>query len=141
MNINTENLDKNCEHWASIDGYVNYEVSWFGRVRNATTGRILKNTRAFRRWFIKQQKIKHIPSTSSSHTSGWAIQKKRDVSTIAMATAQTITSKTSDRRLTRKTIETEARGQTHLQFIMVSAGAREQINGQLKFKLMESEHV
>ena len=44
MNINIENLDKNCEQWASIDGYVNYEVSWWGRVRNATTGRILKNT-------------------------------------------------------------------------------------------------
>ena len=44
MNIATENLASNSEHWASVDGYLNYEVSWFGRVRNATTGRILKNS-------------------------------------------------------------------------------------------------
>ena len=42
MEVNTNELPKNSEHWASIDGYLNYEVSWFGRVRNATTGRILK---------------------------------------------------------------------------------------------------
>ncbi|MBJ7429621.1 MAG: HNH endonuclease [Bacteroidia bacterium] len=42
MNINTENLDKTLEHWASIDGYLNYQVSWFGRVLNTKTGRILK---------------------------------------------------------------------------------------------------
>ncbi len=42
MNVNTENLAKNSERWASINGYINYEVSWFGRVRNAATGRILK---------------------------------------------------------------------------------------------------
>ncbi len=42
MNVNTGNLVKNCENWASIDGYVNYEVSWWGRVRNTNTGRILK---------------------------------------------------------------------------------------------------
>ena len=42
MEIATENLASNSEHWASIDGYTNYEVSWFGRVRNATTGRISK---------------------------------------------------------------------------------------------------
>ena len=52
MNINTENLDKICEQWASIDGYVNYEVSWFGRVRNATTGRILKNTLNTQGYFV-----------------------------------------------------------------------------------------
>ena len=28
--------------WGSISGYLNYEVSWLGRVRNATTGRILR---------------------------------------------------------------------------------------------------
>jgi hypothetical protein len=33
------------EQWGSIDGYSNYEVSWWGRVRNATTGRILKGGR------------------------------------------------------------------------------------------------
>ena len=42
MEVNTNELPKNSEHWASIDGYLNYEVSWFGRVRNATTGRIFK---------------------------------------------------------------------------------------------------
>ena len=33
---------QNQEIWKSISGYLNYEVSSFGRVRNATTGRILK---------------------------------------------------------------------------------------------------
>ena len=42
MNINTENLDTTIEHWASIDGYLNYQVSWWGRVENTKTGRILK---------------------------------------------------------------------------------------------------
>jgi hypothetical protein len=42
--MNTENLETNRENWKSIDGYCNYEVSWWGRVRNATTGRILKNS-------------------------------------------------------------------------------------------------
>ena len=42
MNINTENLDTTLEHWASIDGYLNYQVSWWGRVTNTKTGRILK---------------------------------------------------------------------------------------------------
>ncbi len=32
----------NQEIWRSIDGYTNYEVSTHGRVRNATTARILK---------------------------------------------------------------------------------------------------
>ncbi len=42
MEINTENLASNSEHWASIDGYRNYEISWWGRVRNRNTARILK---------------------------------------------------------------------------------------------------
>ena len=42
MEIATENLASNSEHWASIDGYKNYQISWWGRVRNATTARILK---------------------------------------------------------------------------------------------------
>jgi hypothetical protein len=42
MEVNTTNLDKTIEHWASIDGYLNYQVSWFGRVVNTKTGRILK---------------------------------------------------------------------------------------------------
>ena len=44
MNVNIANLDKNLENWASIDGYLNYQVSWWGRVTNTKTGRILKNT-------------------------------------------------------------------------------------------------
>ncbi len=40
--MNTSELPKNNEQWASIDGYTNYEVSWFGRVRNSKTGRLLK---------------------------------------------------------------------------------------------------
>ena len=32
----------NREIWRSVNGYANYEVSCFGRVRNATTDRILK---------------------------------------------------------------------------------------------------
>ncbi len=39
----TQNLDTTLEHWASIDGYLNYQVSWWGRVLNTKTGRILKN--------------------------------------------------------------------------------------------------
>ena len=42
MEIATENLTSNSELWASIDGYRNYEVSWWGRVRNIDTSRILK---------------------------------------------------------------------------------------------------
>ncbi len=42
MEIATENLASNSEHWASIDGYHNYQVSWWGRVRNIDTSRILK---------------------------------------------------------------------------------------------------
>jgi hypothetical protein len=30
------------EYWRSIDGYINYQVSNIGRVRNSNTGRILK---------------------------------------------------------------------------------------------------
>jgi hypothetical protein len=44
MTINTNELPKNCENWKSIDGYRNYEVSWWGRVRNTKTARILKNS-------------------------------------------------------------------------------------------------
>ena len=42
MEITTENLASNSEHWASIDGYTNNQVSWWGRVRNVKTARILK---------------------------------------------------------------------------------------------------
>ncbi len=43
MEVNTTELANNSEHWASIDGYLNYQVSWWRRVRNTNTGRILKN--------------------------------------------------------------------------------------------------
>ena len=43
MNVNISNLDSTIEHWASIDGYLNYQVSWWGRVLNTKTGRILKH--------------------------------------------------------------------------------------------------
>ena len=52
MNINIANLDKNIEHWASIDGYLNYQVSWWGRVVNTTTGRILKNSLNTQGYFV-----------------------------------------------------------------------------------------
>ncbi len=42
--MNTNELPTNSEQWASIDGYRNYQVSWWGRVRNAKTGRILKSS-------------------------------------------------------------------------------------------------
>jgi len=42
MEVNTKELPKNSEEWAAVDGYKNYQVSWWGRVRNAKTGRILK---------------------------------------------------------------------------------------------------
>ena len=42
MEVNTNELPKNSEQWAAIDGYTNYQVSWWGRVRNTKTGRILK---------------------------------------------------------------------------------------------------
>ena len=42
MEIATENLATNRENWRSIDGYSNYEVSWWGWIRNVGTNRILK---------------------------------------------------------------------------------------------------
>ncbi len=42
MEVNTENLASNSEQWANIDGYKSYHVSWWGRVQNTITGRILK---------------------------------------------------------------------------------------------------
>ena len=43
MNFSTNELPKNSEQWASIDGYKHDQVSWWGRVRNSETGRILKS--------------------------------------------------------------------------------------------------
>lgn len=43
MNI-ADNIPNNIEHFLNIDGYDNYQVSNFGRVRNSTTGRILKGS-------------------------------------------------------------------------------------------------
>ena len=44
MEVNTNELPKNSEQWASINLYKTYQVSWWGRVRNAKTGRILKSS-------------------------------------------------------------------------------------------------
>ncbi len=35
---------RNIENWLSINGYKNYQVSWFGRIRNPKTGRMLKGS-------------------------------------------------------------------------------------------------
>ena len=43
MEVNKSELPKNSEQLAAIGGYKNHQVSWWGRVRNAITGRILKN--------------------------------------------------------------------------------------------------
>jgi len=43
MNI-ADNIANNIEHWLNIDGYDNYQVSNFGRIRNCTTDRILKGS-------------------------------------------------------------------------------------------------
>ena len=42
MEVNKSELPKNSEQWAAIDGYKNYQVSWWGRIRNGKTARILK---------------------------------------------------------------------------------------------------
>ena len=39
------------EEWRSIDGYINYQVSNIGRVRNSNTGRILTNTLSNRGYY------------------------------------------------------------------------------------------
>ena len=36
-------MNINIEQWRLVDGYDNYEVSSFGRVRNSTTSCIMKN--------------------------------------------------------------------------------------------------
>ena len=69
MEVNTSNLDTNFEKWASIDGYLNYQVSWWGRVLNTKTGRILKaglSSRGYRFVILsKNGKHKYITSTDS----------------------------------------------------------------------------
>ena len=52
MEVNKTELPKNSEQWASIDGYKNYQVSWWGRVRNATTGRISKNSLSSNGYYV-----------------------------------------------------------------------------------------
>ena len=46
-----EKTMSNREIWRSIDGYANYEISSFGRVRNATTERMLKLKKNNRGYF------------------------------------------------------------------------------------------
>ena len=36
-------MNINIEQWRLVDGYDNYEISSFGRVRNSTTSKIMKN--------------------------------------------------------------------------------------------------
>ncbi len=36
-------METNRENWRSVDGHASYEVSTHGRVRNATTEKILKS--------------------------------------------------------------------------------------------------
>ena len=50
MNI-ADNIPNNIEHWLNISGYDNYQVSNFGRVRNSTTGKILKPSDGGRGYF------------------------------------------------------------------------------------------
>ena len=60
--MNTNEVPSNREIWKSVDGYRNYEVSWFGRVRNAKTDRILKPILGSHGYFVvnlyKQGKAK-----------------------------------------------------------------------------------
>ncbi len=66
MEVNTNELPNNSEHWACIDGYRNYEVSWWGRVRKIDTSRILKNSLNKSGYFVvglsknKKQKTHYI---------------------------------------------------------------------------------
>jgi hypothetical protein len=56
------NISNNIENWMLIDGYDNYEISSFGRVRNNKTNRILKNSnigRYYQIGLVKNKKCKH----------------------------------------------------------------------------------
>ena len=64
MNI-ADNIPNNVEHFLNIDGYDNYQVSNFGRIRNSTTGKILKpsfNTHGY----LKLKLYKH--GKAKNHT-------------------------------------------------------------------------
>ena len=65
--MSTENLAANSENWKSIDGYRNYEVSWWGRVRNATTGRILKGSITIGGYLIVGLRKNKIAKTHNVH--------------------------------------------------------------------------
>ncbi len=67
MDVNTNELPKNSEHWASIDYYKNYQVSWWGRVRNAKTGRILKSNLSSAGYPKVDLYKKGIPKTHNIH--------------------------------------------------------------------------
>jgi len=55
------------EEWRSIDGYLNYQVSNIGRVRNITTGRILKPVETTGGYLqvslMNNNKVKHLKET------------------------------------------------------------------------------
>lgn len=56
-------ISSNIEHWALIDGYDNYEISSFGRVRNNQTNRILKQGNTgnyYQVGLVKDGKRKHL---------------------------------------------------------------------------------
>ena len=55
INICTSNLNKNVEYWGGVDGYMDYEVSWRGRVRHAATKLIVEprtNTSGYLRVYL-----------------------------------------------------------------------------------------
>ena len=60
-------METNREMWRSIDGYSNYEVSTHGRVRNATTGSILK-ARSRKGYLAVDLSLNGVPNTFNIHT-------------------------------------------------------------------------
>ena len=67
MELNTNELPTNSEQWASINYYKNYQVSWWGRVRNAKTGRILKSSVSSSGYPKVDLYKKGIPKTHNTH--------------------------------------------------------------------------
>ncbi len=86
MEINADNLEKHREQWASIDGFRNYEVSWWGRVRNIDTSRILNpgtSTGGHAKVALSKngKKKSHRIHQLVARESGCSTQKTRGVST------------------------------------------------------------
>ncbi len=145
MNVNISDLDKTIEHWASIDGYLNYQVSWFGRVVNTKTGRILRARICPQGYQRVNLYIDGKPKTHTIHqlvAREWVRnpEEKRCVDHID-GNRKTITTKTFDMQHMQKTLETQAREQIPHQCIMASAYTRQLINGTLRFKLVEDGKI